>query len=1411
MNKGHSNKKISMDTSSEYSEHSESISTELISNVYSNMIEYRPSYLSKFEYTFFRFANSLLICTQNTSLLNSIFNGFLVIQFFSILCFPIINTFTSTGDYDATFKFVNFFINIYPNLETNPSPIFLYFLDILGFSTFFCFIFGFQNAKRKKYDKSYQKIFFSFFVYNLSQVLLCIFANYTGQAFYYIVIQKEYFFIGQTFISIIIFVGILLMRIAFLNTIQQSLILSSNQVEALVSKKIFIYFFTFAMFLNSFSKNVISDKNLLFLLGFIYIFFGSITFCLSLFPIDFHSQVNRLSLSLSTTIVISGIVSISKALQYFTGNYIMVIFIAFSFLAFYCIFVIIFGIIHRIFIEKTQKLDLSNPDFDSLHIANDNLLHSYISLWYDEAYPFTTKCQLPKWVLKRKHSIDIYYRLLPFSVIIPLEPGDQEQLMNNIYEHSNKTMAQKFILFRYFIISNFRNTSRVPPEMRSIVTILESRLTQFQSINRCFVKNISKDMNLNLLLIDSLATMKDLLYSNIKYILTLYPNSPEALHIYQSYCSKIENDHIKENKYAQLSKELSRGTIFYSDFNYVQTFSSYPKLQRIMLESCSTLKKPFIINRGSMQLEKKAKFFPSGNSFSQAITSLFTSHHKIALIVSTIFSFLFIATSIITIIFLFLQTFSMVNEFYKSDHHISSYIECLKSYFSFIFKPIQVMYRGVSSNFQDISNLNALFTDFKIKFINFSESTHTNSLNNKYFFRCFRFIFDTPYILPTYVDNVHLNGSIITYFSSVISALHPFFATGDFLSEQYILNNQKVFLKLIHLNFRNIYSSMNNVTSSSDNYTMVFFRDAFKTIFIRIAPFLFFLILVVFVPLICLSEIKDTLILFHSEQSIRNNRILNNFLQEKFYTKNKLLILYYISIFCVIFVLFLDFMGHIFLFQHFTNHINQLNIEAINLVKVDYFVSTSISSLFLVSLNNTDFVDEEDIDLLLFSLNQCIDFFTNGTYSGAIIDFSLTDSSMYQFVLNIIKQIDNNTIVFDNSETILMIFYYENIIRPFIRNHEKEIFSKISFCQDVLSYVSLCISVITSILLILSVIFFTIMTKRIFRLFPIILQLFQYQVPSTIIAPEKVVEILHKKFSLLRFMGYLGRNLLDLINKPCASFDKNNIIIHTNRLWLHFFNCSQDDVIGRSYKEFINLKPNARFITHTKEGVLSLIIIDEVPLQEELNEKIETLKTRVISLRKTSFPKRFRQHTEEGCIKIGFNINVVFILTPAADSRTVPERWLYEVKRFEKWIKLKIRHNAKADFLLRSTREISLLFGIDEIEDPHFLLLEALTFLFDTIRWFNETDWDREEINLYSIAAVGDFALMNFKKGGAFTLDINGPAFEKEMILREKVRVNSIVFCSQLVELVDQYKFGLKLDKIDDTAYIFSLSDNEFY
>ena len=70
--------------------------------------------------------------------------------------------------------------------------------------------------------------------------------------------------------------------------------------------------------------------------------------------------------------------------------------------------------------------------------------------------------------------------------------------------------------------------------------------------------------------------------------------------------------------------------------------------------------------------------------------------------------------------------------------------------------------------------------------------------------------------------------------------------------------------------------------------------------------------------------------------------------------------------FTIIFVLFLDFMGHIFLFQHFTNHINQLNIEAINLVKVDYFVSTSISSLFLVSLNNTDFVDEEDIDLLLF-------------------------------------------------------------------------------------------------------------------------------------------------------------------------------------------------------------------------------------------------------------------------------------------------------------------------------------------------------------------------------------------------------------------------------------------------------------
>lgn len=1490
-------------SSIEGSENSATLSTELISNVFTELVIHKPSYLSNNEHDFFRFCNNIISGLQRTKTIDQIFSIFLTFQLFSIICQPSVSIEIQKENPEDTFRFLYFFTNFYPNPKSDPSLFFFYFLDILMFTCIFFFLLGFFLSYKKIYSNKKLQILYSIFVFNFSQILFFLSANYASRLICKIVILKETFFLIQAIISIIFFFLIISIRYLMINSVHQSIVFQNYGFDYLFSDILLNSAFLIIIIISNFGSFVLSTEKNIILQGILLCFFGISLFYLSVFPINFHNNINSIKLSMSTIIFFSGIFSFFQAGGVITNSHTVVFSLLFMGIFIYLLFVYVTNRIICKIIKKVTKLDLKNPDFDSLKIKDEDTALTYLNLFFDEAYPYVCNGSFISWMIYNFDSEKVNRALLTITSLVPIDENEMKHLVDRVLNQANKSFSLKFIIFRHFIVLGLQTISYVSPKLKYVVKELKSRISQFQSINECLCKNISDDLDTNFLLIDSLSTMKRILYNNLRHLLEMYPNSPESLLLYQSYQNKIENNQVKSHKYTELVTELCNGSILFRNFGYIQTFSSYPKIQRALFgkySQNSNKKRHSSIdsfeNSNENDNHETLMNYPLNrmkrSTELSAIDDIFSLFHSKSQYLAKIswFFFMFLTISLLISNFgVFFNSVKMHLLCHKEANFIISYKNCFQSYFTIYFRPLMLfnLYNKNTKTINTTSNSSINTNDqfilsqidkvyhyniyMKDNATNFRNRYNDFSLNYPYFIRDFALLTGNIFVIPSFFDGIEMNSTIRIFFTRISSSLYPFFKDEKTFIPYYSEKIKRIYIQSVIVDqfvFKDINLQMSKGIDSFIKKAKTSITNSFTYFII---PLFISTILLSLLPRFYIKLIKKSLKNLHTEKSNRNKRTIRNFLSQNFYSMKKLFSLYYTYLILILIVELLEIILHQVPLHYFIdNQLSDFNYHSSNDATTYYYITTPLTIFYLSNMSAINITSYRSL------LRECFNYFTNSTNDGLNIDFSRSNFDIYQYLIKSIDFISQNQVL-SRKESDEFIDLLDNSI--FKQLNEKSINTTLkytnaekNFSTNLPILVSFSGFLSCSLLLIL----FYQSLNRLIRLLDALFNFLHYcnlrtspysrqrisSSSSLDLETSKLAKDIHNKnninvqeqknkikrmnsSSMINFPAkfvYSINNILDFVNKPCVLIDRaenKNIITATNSLWLQLFKCTEEYAIGRPYTDF-NLDGKAKrrmmfdssilktkSFTHSLKYSIStpflinipvceatqslsnicLLLIDEIPIEEELNEQIESLQNKIFNKRNNHYPRKFINRSKEGVETIGFNVNVSLMLISASHDEISSDLWVEDTDCFESWLADRCKSCDNVDILNRSSRELALLFGVDREDEPIYLVLQAMTIVCDALRWGIERKWkSTEHVQIYAIVTCGDSAELVFKrKNSTLILSLFGPSFSKEMCLREKVEPNSIIIDSQTMDILADFKTGFEAHQIDEEAYIFSV------
>lgn len=1489
--------------STEGSDNSSTISNELTSNVFSELIIHRPTYLSKIEHDFFRFCNSIISGLQKTKTIDQLFSIFFTIQLFSIICQPSVSIEIQKEKPDITFRLLFSFSNFNLDPKNEPSLFFFCSIDILMFNCVFFFFFGFYLSYKKIYSHTKLQILYSIFVFNFSQLLFFVSASHASRLLCRVIVLKETHLLTQTIISNIYFLIICVIRYLMISTVHQSIVFQNYGFDHIYSDLLLNSAFVIVVIVSNFGAYLLPIYQNVTIQGLLFCFFGLILFYISLFPMNFHNNINSIKLSISFTIMVSGVLSFLQVRNPSINNHTIVFSLFFTSLFFYIFFSYIAENFKKGICKSIEKLNQENPDFDSLPITNDEAAITYLHVIFDEAYPFICNGSFIIWMIRKFDSEKVNRELLIITSLVPIENCEMDRLSDRVINQENKSLSQKFVLFRHFVILSLQTISHVSPKHKQIVKELRGRITQFQSINNCFSKNISDEFETNFLLIDSLATMKFILYNNLRYFLEIYPNSPESLLLYQTYQSKIENNQIKSHKYTELVTELCNGSILFRNFGYIQTFSSYPKIQRALFgkyshnsnqnkyskvdafESKSDNNNDLNFLRHFENLSKNKK--QNDLSIIDDALNHFQSKRSVLLVTSWISYSLFLLALLFAIFGTFWHTIQLYSLCRKEVRFILSYANCWETYFMMYFRPLMLFNLYSSGSVSDIfignynmsvrtndsfilSQISKVYKankNLRTAAANFRDTFNKLALDFPLVARNFIFLTGNKFVIPSFFNGLEMNSTIRTFFNRISSSLYPFFKDEKTFIPNYSEKIKRIYIQSVIVEQPVFADIMANISIGSEKFIENIKMTIKNSYHFYVIPLFVSILLMATLPRRFKRIVYKSLKRLQIEKTNKNKQAIQNFLEQKFFTLKKISSLYYSFLFLFFVVEFVEIVLHQIPLHNFVvDKLSDFSYHVIDDVTIYYYSTTPLTLFYLSNMSMINISKNYEL------LCECFNYFMNSTVTGLNIDFSRSNFEMYQYLIKQINFISNSSNTMTRKESDEFINLLDNSLFENLQN--KSLNFSLKFFNDERKISNNSPMAVTFLAFIIStflIIKFTSILNRFVRSLDALFHLLHYCQPnlnpylqkkinssssfdlktSTLTQKNNHHGHLHNEKNSTTSLSILNsparfvyniNNTLDFVNKPCVIIDRSenkNVITAANTLWLQFFNCTMDYTIGRPYTDFhLDKKTKERNIMgrpFVRENAsnhdvkftfsqpyninipvcestkscsdLSLLLVDEIPIDKQLNQEIIQLQNRIFNIRNNHFPRKFINRSDEGTEKIGFNVNVSLMLIPASQEDVSPDLWVDDTDNFEAWIHERCKLCDNVDILNRSCRELTLLFGVDYEDEPICLILEAMTIVCDALRWGLECEWKNTAgILIYAVITCGESAEFVFKRtNSTLILSIFGPSFSKEMILREKVEPNSLVIDSQIIHILGPFKTGFAADPIDDDAYIFRI------
>ena len=1374
-------------TESRSSGSSDSISTDLIAKLFHSLPDERPSDISEIEFCVFRLFSKLSGQTQNYSLIFLFFMTVSLIQTFACLCFVGNSLNIENNNLDFATRFIYFAIKFRPYSD-DINSIYLYIINLFCICSILTFFVMLYQMHKRVYIQPRYKTILTILVVDIPRILIPVLTINITEFVFKLISLESRLYICQTVLFIIFLIIFLLMLISCSNTMYSSIFYYSGIFSSTSSIMFILYINMFLIFAHAVTQTLLFVQDANYVLSFALLVFG--LFLIFTVSANFYLAM-PLPVFLFThgfVLVIAGLISVFETSGYIT-NYTSMHFTLF------CLEIVGFIIIYKILNHVKNKLTkkflkiAKKRNFKRLGKISDVMTLNYLYFAIHHCHPCIDDSTFLNFALKQtaRPSWCLFkvYHLLSFLQKVPPNFDD---FTKSIKQNRQISQVHRFILYEADKLAALRTITQVPPDMETKMSEFETRLSQYQQLRVTFMTEIAHNNNIGFIFLNALSTMKNYMLTN--YTCTLretYPNSPDVLRLYAQYLSIVCQNQVGCSRWTTIADDIQKRVLQYADYTHVNVLFRHPILQLSMMKHNSTqASAPLVRPRAPSILLFPTLHDNKSNLFGTRPNNHFDDKKSIADLMIIISGILYG----LSIIAFFVSSFAHCKILNNSVSIGIDFTACFSEYYQAfsrtMYYPLLQLINGTTETV-DTLQFNIVYgAYYGYAWTHFNHNYTIGNRISSEFKKSFSWIQSDSYNVPSYDLSVYVNTQlewILSRYTNLLQRIFPL--NGNFSPNvlevpvflQTLCESYSLFSPLL-LKFLSSYEEFNNNVPK---------QVSTKILYSGI-PLILFAILLLILPPFALRDIKKLSKYFPKTEQGSDHHILHLYLKRDFTSFWQI----YLSIISTVVVIVIFSIINVVSVISESKRLNdKLLDESRNVLSDSHLflaASSALNDILLTQVHNTAFVP--NLTLIINEINSCLDFLVNGSYIYSLYEGILQES--FLLLVQMTYQVSSTSLQYNRQFTQEYLNIYVNQLTPVLLERIRNNIDIMYHDSDVISLEEMNINII---LLILIIIIYIIMA---------------FQIEKLHLTMKMLMELLsglsESSLSLSKTSSLKKRSVLDLVSRPCALIDKSTRVIATNQLWLSFYDESFDGVIGRTIGELANTQ---EFNTYDVGHGNQLIVMSEVKEEAEAKNDLKNTKRDLRLLKSVSIPKRFLEITE-GLEIIDFLVVCKVQLVPVGNENLSAEIWINDAVSMETWITDRCQACEDCDVLYESFRDITLLFGVNQVLSPHMLIISAINIIVDLLRWTIEWEWNSGSMCACVTMSCGSPVRFVFTHDKFTRMEAYGPPFEKQMRLREHMELNSIVCCEETAQRIKDMKIGFELTECGMGAYTFAIQDN-FY
>jgi hypothetical protein len=313
------------------------------------------------------------------------------------------------------------------------------------------------------------------------------------------------------------------------------------------------------------------------------------------------------------------------------------------------------------------------------------------------------------------------------------------------------------------------------------------------------------------------------------------------------------------------------------------------------------------------------------------------------------------------------------------------------------------------------------------------------------------------------------------------------------------------------------------------------------------------------------------------------------------------------------------------------------------------------------------------------------------------------------------------------------------------------------------------------------------------------------------------IEALRVRGSLLGDAGHAierslsehRNNILDLVSLPCVMVDQRDFVLQCNSAWLSHIGKGSDRVIGLPLEGDDTLLETVAI-----EGTTNSIVYLRESSQEAAQKtRLTLLDRQLLELRSVNTPRRFVT-ASAGVYSCSFAVALQIVMFPMRaetghEAEWNPELWSRDCGVFEAWLNAQVGGmdaRGDVDVLQADSRELTVLFGVNDVLGPQALVLSAVELALQILRVTTETVWRSGRVVVCQTVACSTTLDFHFEKRDVIRLEILGEAMDKSMALRQLCRDRAVVLCEDTATFLAELRFPLPL-RGEGHGFVFSTGE----